>query len=124
MRKACFLRVLLIAGAVLGISSGFNLEVLAQEAYEPDVQTTDPCWIGDPEIWGDYCWRVYAGTSTDCYGPYDPKKTCSQQTSSCQSCTQCCATIYSCNIGKGKNKDVAQAEKNACDGHCITDRCT
>lgn len=54
---------------------------------------------------------------------YNPAVQCASQTTSCGACYTCCANLYSLAICKGANQQLAQSEKNACDGNCLTDRC-
>lgn len=54
---------------------------------------------------------------------YDATKTCSSQTTTCTQCQTCCGDLFSQNVCRGKNKDTAQAERNACIGVCLSDRC-
>lgn len=54
---------------------------------------------------------------------YNEGQTCTSQTTGCQQCQGCCNDIYDMRICEGVNADLATSEKNACIGHCLTDRC-
>jgi hypothetical protein len=114
---------LAMALVFLSLPSRANPQYAGGESYEPDQQITDPCLVGDPEIWGPVCWERFGKPGgIDCYGPWNPNKTCSQQTRTLDQCYACCYAIKNCNLAKRKDKRWVESEFNACVSHCMTDK--
>jgi len=54
---------------------------------------------------------------------YDPRKTCTEQTSICLECKACCANLYQVKVCRGVDLDSRDGEFQACDTNCSIDIC-
>ena len=64
------------------------------------------------------------GKAKMCQKTFNPKgydgatKTCQQQTQNCLDCRDCCDALAAEKLCKGKNKDMVEGERQACDTEC------
>lgn len=97
---------------------------------DPEMRITPTCTQYQVNVQGygqaDSC----GGTLAKSHNPaqrWDPGATCTSQvgglSGQCSKCYECCSKIYSYNLCKGVNGDLANAEYQTCQGHCLTDVC-